>query len=227
MSQQIPYDYVSVQTMAQKAIQENPYDSKILPELENYVEVQAKSQMYDFKANRHLLKVYLFTPELIQHEIIVKILLKSLMALPSTDFLACMYMLPAQMHEVDTIEVLSKISRLLETCKFSKFWREVSLGKTRTIIDKVDDFDNNIRQFIAITIASSYRTISIKELLDYLHLPREHLDAYVQAQNWLLDEDPKYVVIPENKDNTTKKKTTPNYTTIHQMSRLLSKYDGD
>ena len=60
------------------------------------VVLQSASGAYDFKANLSLLKLYQFHPHHFNTELTTFLLLKSLMNLPSTDFLLLKCVLPQE-----------------------------------------------------------------------------------------------------------------------------------
>ena len=49
---------------------------------------------YNFDFNMWLIKLYQFYPDQVQSEVVSKVLLKALMALPSNDFSTAMYVVP-------------------------------------------------------------------------------------------------------------------------------------
>jgi len=142
----------------------NLYDSKIMPELEAYVEAQVKANAYDFDANRHLLQQYKFSPDSAKPEVVEKILLLALLQLPQKHFLACTYLLSSKLIEEDSIKRLAKLHNLLQVGQFKKFWEELADAKTRAIADKISNFDSSVRRFIAGAVADTYQSIPIDGL---------------------------------------------------------------
>ncbi|TQD93692.1 hypothetical protein C1H46_020696 [Malus baccata] len=84
----------------------NPYNPDILPDLENYVNEQVSSQTYSLDANLCLLRLYSLDanlcplrlyqvePDRMSTQIIARILVKALMAMPSPDFSLCLFLIP-------------------------------------------------------------------------------------------------------------------------------------
>jgi hypothetical protein len=166
-------------------IKANLYDTKVLDDLEKYVVQQAKDNTYDFDANRHLLKLYTFAPDTIKIDTVQKILLLSLKQLPFPHFLACTYLLREKLHEDEEIKQLMKLSNLLETAQFKKYWQAAEESKTRTMLDKIPTFDASIRSFIATTIENTYQTIPATTVKDLLHLGSvAELDAFTASVGW-------------------------------------------
>ncbi|KAM1062322.1 hypothetical protein ACFX14_026563 [Malus domestica] len=72
----------------------NPYNPDILPDLENYVNERVSSQTYSLDANLCLLRLYQFEPDRMSTQIVARILVKALMAMPSPDFSLCLFLIP-------------------------------------------------------------------------------------------------------------------------------------
>ncbi|CAN1773822.1 Eukaryotic translation initiation factor 3 subunit K [Linum perenne] len=72
----------------------NPYNPDILPDLENYVNEQVASQTYSLDANLCLLRLYQFEPVRLSTQIVARILVKALMAMPAPDFSLCLFLIP-------------------------------------------------------------------------------------------------------------------------------------
>lgn len=97
---------------------------------------------YDFDANRHLLKLYLFQPDMIKLDIVAKLLLKSLMATP-LHFTALLNLFPSKYHTMDPIKHLIKWNSMLEQGLIKKFWNEKEVNKS--VIEGIVGFDDAIR----------------------------------------------------------------------------------
>ncbi|CAM9370860.1 unnamed protein product [Discosporangium mesarthrocarpum] len=99
------------------------FDHRAVSQLEEYLEEQVKSNTYEFEANKALLKLYQFFPDLCKDDVVAKILAKALMNLPSTDFTALMYLVPPPLHRSGIVSALKRCSEALETAKFVDFWQ--------------------------------------------------------------------------------------------------------
>jgi len=198
-----------VTTSRWRLIAKNLYDVKILPQLESYVKLQVKENSYDFEANRHLLKLYLFSPGEIKVSILGQILVKALMALPETDFLACLYLIPAHLHQQEPVETLVRLADLLETAQFSKFWKERFSGSpsdpARAVIDGVKGFDDAVRSFITTTVSITYRRIVASQFQSYLNLPEQKtFEQSIKKAGFELAENGATVVLPAREENSIK-----------------------
>lgn len=177
----------------------NLYDTQILPDLEDYVNFQAKTGTYDFDANRHLLKLYLFAPDTIKIEVVHKLLVKALMNLPETDFLSCICMLPLKLHEVEPVRSLIGLADLLETAQFKTFWNK---ARDNEQVHRVKGFESAIREFVAITVRSTYQMVPAPLFKELLNIgTKKDFDAYVKEKGWTKTED-NYVQFPLSKDNS-------------------------
>jgi len=165
-------------------IENNLYDVKIAPKLEEYLQHQTKTGKNDFEANRHLLKLYVLSPETCKQDILGLILIKALSALPSNDFLACSYLLPENLHEMEPIKTLFKLANLLETGQFKQFWKELSVSPPSVIslISTVNGFHDSIRLFIGTIVSCTYQSVPVDQFQQYLNLSeKKSFDSYISS----------------------------------------------
>jgi translation initiation factor 3 subunit K len=113
----------------------NPYNPDILPDLENYVNEQVSSQTYSLDANLCLLRLYQFEPERMSTQIVARILVKALMAMPAPDFSLCLFLIPERVQMEEQFKTLIVLSHYLETGRFRQFWDEAA--KTPHILEAV------------------------------------------------------------------------------------------
>ncbi|CAA0828640.1 Eukaryotic translation initiation factor 3 subunit K [Striga hermonthica] len=92
----------------------NPYNPDILPDLENYVNEQVSSQTYSLDANLCLLRLYQFEPARMSTQIVVRILIKALMATPAPDFSLCLFLIPERVQMEEQFKTLIVLSNYLE-----------------------------------------------------------------------------------------------------------------
>jgi len=211
------------------------YDSKIAQTLENYTLFQAKTGKNDFEANRHLLKLYMLSPEICKKDILGLILIKALMALPATDFLACSYLIPEKLHETEPIKTLFKFANYL-TGQYKQFWKGLSspTSSIQSLISTVNGFEDSIRTFVSTIVSCTYQTINVLTFQEYLNLnEKKGFDIFVQAQiqscGWKLSEDANgaFVTFPVTDDNQMTHyqnfKPQPTTITLDQMLRVLAR----
>jgi len=180
-----------------KQIASDPYDLKIMSSLESYVILQAGNGSYDFEANRHLLMLYSFYPELVKMDVLAQLLTKALMALPQTDFLACTYLVPLKHHELEPVKTLLMLSSLLETGQFRKFWKERNVLVVRALLEPVVGFDEAIRAFIITTLTATYRAVSVSAFKELVNLPDKGLKELLAKHSLRLTEGEQTVVFPQ------------------------------
>ncbi|KAK6941237.1 CSN8/PSMD8/EIF3K [Dillenia turbinata] len=169
----------------------NPYNPDILPDLENYVNEQVSSQTYSLDANLCLLRLYQFEPERMSTQIVARILVKALMAMPAPDFSLCLFLIPERVQMEEQFKTLIILSHYLETARFRQFWDEAA--KSRHIVEVVPGFEQAIQAY-AIHVLS----------LTYQKVPRPVL-AEVANSGWILEKvhgrGHQLIVLPRNEFN--------------------------
>ncbi|CAL4912926.1 unnamed protein product [Urochloa decumbens] len=113
----------------------NPYNPDILNDLEKFVNEQVSSQTYNLDANLSLLRLYQFEPERMSIQIVARILIKALMAMPAPDFSLCLFLIPEHVQMEEQFKTLIVLSHYLETARFRQFWDEAA--KNRQILEVV------------------------------------------------------------------------------------------
>ncbi|KAJ6913812.1 eukaryotic translation initiation factor 3 subunit K-like isoform X1 [Populus alba x Populus x berolinensis] len=129
----------------------NPYNPDILSELENYVNEQVSSQTYSLDANLCLLRLYQFEPERMSTQIVARILVKALMAMPAPDFSLCLFLIPERVQMEEQFKTLTVLSHYLETGRFRQFWDEAA--KSRHIVEAVPGFNEFFDSFFCLPFA--------------------------------------------------------------------------
>eukprot|EP01113_Clastostelium_recurvatum_P022691 TRINITY_DN2714_c0_g1_i1.p1 TRINITY_DN2714_c0_g1~~TRINITY_DN2714_c0_g1_i1.p1 ORF type:complete len:208 (+),score=46.07 TRINITY_DN2714_c0_g1_i1:106-729(+) len=195
------------------SIESNRYNPELIKDLEAYVQHQVTNGTYHFEANLALLKSYQFNPARCNTDIISLILQKALMALPSTDFLLCSYLISEKSQSNETITLLSTLSSHLECARFKDFWAEASkLQKTPP------GFDNAIRNFILGVLLTTYQGISKAYFAQVLNLDTSAVDKLATEKGWSISATT--ITLPPHEEESTKKKVSETYT-LDQMSRVL------
>lgn len=106
--------------------------------------VQIQNSAYDFDANLAILKLYQFYPQTTNMEVVAKILAKALMAIPSTDFLLCTYLISEQIKVDAVVEALYNLSGLLEQAEFKAFWEAYPGSAAAPLLASIPDFEDKI-----------------------------------------------------------------------------------
>lgn len=148
-------------------LQSRRYDPEILTDLERYVEAQCLEGAYDGDANLACLKLYQFYPEKTNVSIVVKILLKALAALPSSDFVSCLYLLSEKIHRETAVSTVISWADALETGNFIDFWN--SLQSNKDIIKDMPGIEDSFREFMLAVISRTYLRIHLS-VLKVIHI---------------------------------------------------------
>jgi hypothetical protein len=115
---------------------------------------------------------------MIKLDILSRLLVKCLMELPAPDFFTSMYLVHESLHALEPIKFLMKLQSLLETCQFTRYWKELNQFKANAAnaalvnFAEVKDFDAAIRKFISLTTASTYSSIATPQLKELWNLVR-------------------------------------------------------
>ncbi|KAI8075494.1 armadillo-type protein [Gilbertella persicaria] len=190
------------------------YNPENVTVLEEYLTKQCESKEYDLEANLALLKLYQFNPSLAKEPVIVKILVKSLTAIPAPDFNLCLYLLAEHAH-LESIEKLTDLQQLLEQARYAKFWQ--SDLKPWTAV--VPNFESEIRRVVARVMAMSYQTITASALAANLGLTGDAFDQFCASQQWQKSGD--LVQIPINKDNEAKAVVIRENIKFEQLTKVI------
>jgi len=198
------------------------YDVAILPKLEAHVEEQCKAQAYDVDVCLATLKLYQFNPSELKEPMVAKILIKALMNLPNTDYLACTYLVPERVQEAEPIKTITAVASLLETCSFRAFWEAVKPLRA-DLLSAMPGFDAAIRAFILRTFEITYQSVPTSHLRASLGFDSEaDFTKLVGSKGWTIDGDRIQVAL--NDDNTAKPKRIDATDTMDfaQMKKILA-----
>jgi len=201
---------------------ENPYDTKILAQLEAAVEHQAKSGEYFFDVNRHVLKLYSVDPDAIKMDVVQKVLIMAMMQLPETHFLACKYLLKEDLHSDAELKGVFRLAHLLETAQFAVFWKEAADSKVRTSLDKCTGFDAAIRTFICTVLEATYQSIETDTLKELLNASQEQVDELAGQRGYSKTDDDKCLAFPLGVENQFPKVTTCESISLQDICKVLS-----
>ncbi|CAK9328152.1 unnamed protein product [Citrullus colocynthis] len=184
----------------------NPYNPDILPDLENYVNEQVSSETYSLDANLCLLRLYQFEPERMSTQIVARILVKALMAMPAPDFSLCLFLIPERVQMEDQFKTLIILSHYLETGKFRQFWDEAA--KNRHIVEAVPGFEQAIQAYAVHVLSLTYQKVPRSVLAEAINIEGLSLDKFLEHQvansGWILEKGHgkgQLIVIPPNEFN--------------------------
>ncbi|KAI3775631.1 hypothetical protein L1987_50212 [Smallanthus sonchifolius] len=188
----------------------NPYNPDILPDLENYVNEQVSSQTYSLNANLCLLRLYQFEPERMSTQIVSRILIKALMAMPAPDFSLCLFLIPERVQMDEQFKTLIVLSHYLETAKFCQFWDEAA--KNRHILEVVPGFEQAIQEYAVHVLSLTYQKVSRSVVAEAINVEGVSLDKFIEQHvansGWVVEGKGKLVSLPRNEFNHPELKRT-------------------
>lgn len=161
-------------------LQNRRYDPEILPHLEKYVNEEVEKRTYNSDVNFAVLQFYQFFPDKTKKEVIAKILVKALTALPQNDFGMSLHVISERLLTEDPFKFLVALSALLETGRFVDFWAESA--KHQTFLEGFPGFDDAIRSFIIGLVSVTYTSLSMRQLSDDLNLDGADLDTFLSGR---------------------------------------------
>ncbi|CAN8242351.1 unnamed protein product [Cochlearia groenlandica] len=181
----------------------NPFNPELLHDLESYVNEQITSQTYSLDANLCLLRLYQFEPERMNTHIVVRILVKALMAMPSSDFSLCLFLIPERVQMEEQFKALIVLSHYLETGRFQQFWDEAA--KNRNILESVP---------------------GNKASKSLCNMDGPSLDKFVEKKvtnsGWTIEKDDGSIVLPKNEFNHPElKKNTSENVPLEHIARIF------
>ncbi|KAI3789926.1 hypothetical protein L2E82_02733 [Cichorium intybus] len=156
----------------------NPYNPDILPDLENYVNEQVSSETYSLEANLCLLRLYQFEPERMSTQIVARILIKALMAMPAPDFSLCLFLIPERVQMDEQFKTLIVLSHYLETAKFRQFWDEAA--KNRHILEVVPGFEQAIQRYAVHVLSLTYQKVPRTVIAEATNIEGVSLDKFIE-----------------------------------------------
>jgi translation initiation factor 3 subunit K len=181
--QQSPMSYT-----VEQLVSVNPYNPDILPDLENYVNEQVSSQTYSLDANLCLLRLYQFEPERMNTQIVARILIKALMAIPAPDFSLCLFLIPERVQMEEQFKTLIVLSHYLETARFRQFWDEAA--KSRHIVEAVPGFEQAVQAYAIHVLSLTYQNVPRSILAEAVNMEGLALDKFIENEvansNWVI-----------------------------------------
>ncbi|KAG6428531.1 hypothetical protein SASPL_112783 [Salvia splendens] len=230
----------------QQLVSVNPYNPDILPDLENYVNEQVSSQTYSSNANLCLLRLYQFEPERMSTQIVARILIKALMAMPAPDFSLCLFLIPERVMRTEWVLVLWKgwgmtigmqmedqfktlivLSHYLETARFRQFWDEAA--KSRHILEVVPGFEQAIQAYAIHVLSIAYQKVPRSVLAEAINIEGLVLDKFIEHHitnsGWAIEKNQnkgQLIIFPHNEFNDPElKKSAADGIPLENITRIL------
>ncbi|KAB2633927.1 eukaryotic translation initiation factor 3 subunit K-like [Pyrus ussuriensis x Pyrus communis] len=231
MGREVPQQQQQQQQQVALAVEQllavNPYNPDILPDLENYVNEQVSSQTYSLDANLCLLRLYQFEPDRMSTQIVARILVKALMAMPSPDFSLCLFLIPERVQMEEQFKTLIVLSHYLETGRFTQFWDEAS--KNRHIVEAVPGFEQAIQDYAVHVLSLTYQRVPRSVLAEAINIEGLALDKFLEHHvansGWILEKGQgrgQLIVLPRNEFNHPElKKNTDDGIPLEHVARIF------
>ncbi|KAH6837504.1 eukaryotic translation initiation factor 3K [Perilla frutescens var. hirtella] len=205
----------------------NPYNPDILPDLENYVNEQVSSQTYSLNANLCLLRLYQFEPERMSTQIVARILIKALMAMPAPDFSLCLFLIPERVQMEEQFKTLIVLSHYLETARFRQFWDEAA--KSRHILEVVPGFEQAVQAYAIHVLSITYQKVPRSVLAEAINIEGLALDKFIEHHvtnsGWAIEKNQskgQLILLPRNEFNSPElKKSSADGIPLEHITRIL------
>uniref|UniRef100_A0A7S2FZN4 Eukaryotic translation initiation factor 3 subunit K n=1 Tax=Florenciella parvula TaxID=236787 RepID=A0A7S2FZN4_9STRA len=213
----LPASYEEIATL----LDEQAFEKSSIEKLQAYLDEQIATETYDFVANKALLKLYSFYPDQASDQYIALALTKALMALPSTDMMLLLYLVPESAQTKEPVATLVRCAVHLETAKFVEFWEVANLGGNE-LLDAVSGFDEAIRSYMIGVLSITFQKVESETFADLLALDEGDLEEYVSAnQSDKLSIEGKNVVFTPNSENQQRPKKFKENISFDQMLPLI------
>ncbi|KAL6585679.1 Eukaryotic translation initiation factor 3 subunit K [Orobanche minor] len=220
----------SVAYTVEQLVAVNPYNPDILPDLENYVNEQVSSKTYSLNANLCLLRLYQFEPARMSTQIVARILIKALMAMPAPDFSLCLFLIPERVLEKqmeEQFKTLIIFSHYLETSRFHQFWDEVA--KSRHILEVVPGFEQAIQAYAIHVLSLTYQKVPRSVLAEAVNIEGPSLDKlldhHVANSGWQIEKTQsrgQLIVLSRNEFNHPEfKKSSADGVPLEKIARII------
>ncbi|KAI7752494.1 hypothetical protein M8C21_010864 [Ambrosia artemisiifolia] len=171
----------------------NPYNPDILPDLQNYVNEQ-------------------FEPERMNTQIVARILIKALMAMPAPDFSLCLFLIPERVQMDEQFKTLIVLSHYLETAKFRQFWDEAA--KNRHILEVVPGFEQAIQEYAVHVLSLTYQKVPRSVVAEAINIEGVSLDKFIEQHGWIVEGKGELVTLPRNEFNNPELRRTSSANSI-------------
>jgi len=208
---------MSDKELVHQAIENHRYNPEILPNLEAYVDYQIANQSYDLDANLAIMKLYQFNPQTTNHAVMAKILAKSLMALPESDFMLCTYLIPNEVEVTDEVLSLIHMNTQLETCNFAGFWAKKA---EHAVLKAIPGFDEAVREIVLTALARSHQGLPSATICAMLNCDSAELGKMLVARGWKTEGA--QVKFPLSADNQPKQKVSVDGIKYGDVSAMLA-----
>ncbi|KAJ1800020.1 hypothetical protein LPJ59_001410 [Coemansia sp. RSA 2399] len=179
---------------------------------------------HDLMANLALLKMYQFNPDLVDLDIIRRVLAKALISQSQGDFNLCLYLLSDDICSDVSIGKLLVLRDYLEGAQFDKFWKEMYGAEDddeESVVDGIAGFDNGLRRLIIGQITSTYQTVAAKAVEKMVNLDEEAVLRLCKEHNWPADSNG-IITLPLKSENKAKNTVIKESVKFEQLTKIIS-----
>ncbi|KAH7302471.1 hypothetical protein KP509_23G074700 [Ceratopteris richardii] len=160
-------------------------------------------------------------------QIVARILVKALMALPAPDFNLCMFLIPEKLQMEEPFLTLITLAHFLETARFRDFWDEAE--RNRQILEVVPGFEQAIQRFALHVLSLSYQRLPRLVLAEAINMEGLSLDKFLEHQvvnnGWSVEKAPgggQIIGLPANEHNYPElKKNIADSIPLEHVSKLF------
>mmetsp|Transcript_4814 Transcript_4814/g.7221 ORF Transcript_4814/g.7221 Transcript_4814/m.7221 type:complete len:228 (-) Transcript_4814:328-1011(-) len=156
-----------------------PFSAHTIPKLEEYLEEQVQEEAYDFAANKCLLRLYQFYPDLTNEHEVARIVAKAMMNLPNTDLLTLLYLVPDRLVLKEPFRTLMRCHECLEQAQLQEFWAAANLGSNE-LLDGIPGFAKEMRKFMVHLLSATCQKYPAQDFCSALNLEEKELAGFVK-----------------------------------------------
>ncbi|CAI5709102.1 unnamed protein product [Hyaloperonospora brassicae] len=150
-----------------------------VPVLEAYLAEQVQASSVDVDANLALLKLYQLYPSTLKAATVATVLIKGVMALPSTFFTGASTMVPESIREDADVSAVLDTGFMLQSCLFEDFWK-----KDVAFASHVPGFLESVRAYILMAVYRSCSVVSTDVFKAKLNVSDQQVADIVAAEQW-------------------------------------------
>ncbi|CAK9179660.1 unnamed protein product [Ilex paraguariensis] len=160
-------------------------------------------------------------------QIVARVLVKALMAMPAPDFSLCLFLIPERVQMEDQFKTLIVLSHYLETARFHQFWDEAA--KNRHIVEVVPGFEQAIQAYAIHVLSLTYQKVPRSVLAEAINIEGLSLDKFLEHQvanfGWVLEKGQgrgQLIALPHNEFNHPElKKSTADSIVLEHITRIF------
>ncbi|KAJ2489155.1 hypothetical protein IWW47_005294 [Coemansia sp. RSA 2052] len=180
---------------------------------------------HDLMANLALLKLYQFNPEMVDTDVIRRILAKALISPIPGDFNLCLYLLSDEICRDPSICKLLSLRESLERAQFVQFWRDMYGNmeedeEEASVVDGIAGFDNGLRKLILSEVTATYQTIPAASVQDMVNLDEEAVLRLAKDNGWTVADG--VISLPLKTENEAKASVISENVSFEQLTKMLS-----